>query len=378
MKICMVNSFYPPRIGGAETYVSNLAERLVAHGNEVSVYCANDPLPPGVSVRNGVIIRRMKAPLRLYGIPITVSPLNLDVEDYDVIHCSFPSPYFSARLAFFSRRTGIPSVLTWHNDLPAVTSAAKLLVNLHDLIAPTYLQHYKRIVATTRAYAATSRLLRRYSRKVSVIFSGVDTTRFNPSVRGDDVRTRHGLAGKNIVLFVGALTQWHTYKGLDILLQAFSRVQRKCENASLLVVGGGNLASSYKQLATGLGIRNSTVFAGNVSEDLLPQYYGASDLLVMPSKNRSEGFGLTLLEAMASGKPTIGSKVGGVVDVIRQSESGLLVEPNDPTRLAKAMTDLLDDEELRMRMGKRGREIAEANDWEGVSKKMEKLYSSIL
>jgi len=378
MKICMVNSFYPPRIGGAETYVSNLAEKLVGHSNEVTVYCANDPLPPGESVRNGVVVRRMRAPLRLYGIPFAASPPNLSAEDYDIIHCNFPSPYLCALFAFFSRARGIPSVLTWHNDLPAVTTAAGFLVDLHDFFAPTYLQQYRRIVATTEAYSATSRVLRRYAHKVSVVFSGVDTTRFNPTVNGDAIKARYGLTGRNIVLFVGALTQWHTYKGLDTLLQSFGTVKKDCENTSLLIVGGGNFADHYKRLATDLGIRDSTIFTGNVGDDLLPQCYAACDLFVMPSKNRSEGFGLALLEAMASGKPTVGSRVGGVVDVIRHEETGLLVEPNDPAGLATAMISLLRDPELRTRMGEKGREIAETNDWENVSKNMEKLYKAIL
>jgi len=146
----------------------------------------------------------------------------------------------------------------------------------------------------------------------------------------------------------------------------------------LLIVGGGNFADRYKRLATDLGIRDSTIFAGSVSDDLLPQYYAACDLFVMPSKNRSEGFGLALLEAMASGKPTIGSRVGGVVDVIMDEETGLLVEPNDKARLAQAMVTLLCDQELRSRMGKRGREIAEINNWERVSKDMERLYRANL
>lgn len=121
MKICIANSFYPPYIGGAETYVGNLARRLADHGHDVTVYCAHTPLPAGESIEDGVRIRRMRAPIRLYGTPVAVSPLNLLAEDYDVIHCNFPSPYFAALFALFSRIRGIPAVLTWHNDLPPVS-----------------------------------------------------------------------------------------------------------------------------------------------------------------------------------------------------------------------------------------------------------------
>src|SRR5579871_4207461 len=159
MKICIVNSFYSPWIGGAETYVSNLARSLVKRGHEVTVYCAHNPLPHGETIEEGVKIRRMRAPLRLYGTPIAVSPLNLFLEDYDIIHCNFPSPYLAALFAFFGSVRGIPAILTWHNDLPPITSAAGLLVRIHDLFAPVYLKEYQKIIATTPSYARNSRIL---------------------------------------------------------------------------------------------------------------------------------------------------------------------------------------------------------------------------
>ncbi len=374
MRICLVNSFYPPWIGGAETYTSNLARGLVRNGHEVTVYCACDPLLPGESTEEGVRVRRMRAPLRLYGTPIAVSPLNLFVEDYDIVHCNFPSPYLSALFSWFSRAKGIPAVLTWHNDLPYVTSAAGLLVRAHSLFSPAYLRYYDRIIATTSVYARTSYTLRRYPGKVRVVPNGVDTSRFSPLVSGDEVRARHGLEGRTVVLFVGALTQWHAYKGVDQLIAAFRVAASTNSDLRLLVVGRGSLLPSFKRQVSAASLEDKVIFAGQVSGDLLPHYYAACDFAVLPSKDRSEGFGLVLLEAMASGKPVIGSRVGGVTDVIRHGETGLLVDPVMPEPLADAIVKLGGDHRLRNELGRRGRAYAEGHDWSATVKLVEDVY----
>ncbi len=378
MRICIVNSFYPPWIGGAETYVSSLAKGLQRAGNEVTVYCASAPLPPGETYEVGVRIRRERAPLRLYGTPLAVSPLNLFREDYDVIHCNFPSPYLSALFAWFSRIRGIPSVLTWHNDLPRVTSAAGLLVRAHDLFSPAYLQYYDRIIATTGVYARTSETLRRFHEKVRVGPNWVDTARFTPLLSGKEVREKHGLEGKVVVLFVWALTQWHAYKGVDDLIAAFKIASAQNPDLRLLVVGRGSLLPSFMQLVSALSLEGKVIFAGQVSGDLLPSYYAACDLAVLPSKDRSEGFGLVLLEAMASGKPVIGSTVGGITDVIRPGETGLLVDPGVPGSLVHAIVKLSRDPELRERMGRGARAYAEKHDWSATVRLVEAVYREAL
>ena len=161
MRVCMVNSFYPPYIGGAETYVSNLARSLVAMGHDVTVFCGGTPLPPGLSNDVGVRVVRMRVPVFFYGTPLAVFPASFATGDYDVIHCNFPNPYFAVVSATVSRLEGVPAVLTWHNDLPAVTGAASTLVGLNNIISAAYLAPYSKIIATTKIYANKSKILRR-------------------------------------------------------------------------------------------------------------------------------------------------------------------------------------------------------------------------
>lgn len=376
MKIALVNSYYPPWIGGAETYVSNVSRGLRDLGHEVTVYCSNRPLATGESIEDGIRVVRMNTPLRFYGMPITLLPRRL-FSEYDVIHSNFPGPYFAAFSAFIANAKSTPSVLTWHNDLPRVTSGAGFAVRIHDKVSSSYLDLYDRIVATTMLYAKTSKTLKRYSNKLSVIHNGVDTKRFNPNVNGDVVRERLRLGRAKVAIFVGALTTFHAYKGVDTLIRAFKKVCEASSDLKLLIVGAGELASGYKKLAQELGISPRVIFAGGVNDAELPQYYAASDFALLPSRDSSEGFGLVLLEAMATGKPVIGSRVGGIPEIVNHGVNGLLVEPNNVDQLASAMGLLARDDEARSRMGRSALEFAKANDWSAVAAKLCKVYESI-
>lgn len=373
----MVNSFYPPYVGGAETYVSEVARGLSSRGHNVTVYCASNPLPPGESYEEGVRIRRMRSPARLYGTPLALSPVNIFSEHYDIIHCNFPSPYLAALFSWLSAVRRTPSVITWHNDLPRITSAAGLLVRAHDFLSPTYLGTFKRIIATTKIYAETSPILTHYRRKVRIIANGVDTVRFNPGNRGGSVKAEHHLEGCKVVLFVGALTTWHAYKGVDNLLRAFRLARDRFDRMKLVIVGGGSLAGEYVRLARELSLDHDVIFAGHSPDAELPSYYAACDVAVLPSKDRSEGYGLVLLEAMASGKPVICSNIGGLPEVVRHLETGLLVQPNDVQALADAIVSICKDDETRERMGKAARQFAEGRDWSAVAEKVEGVYKEI-
>ncbi|MBI4257509.1 MAG: glycosyltransferase family 4 protein [Thaumarchaeota archaeon] len=378
MKICLVNSYYPPWIGGAETYVSNLAQRLAVRGHDVTVYCACSPLEPGERVEEGVLVRRLPSRLSFYGTPLVDFPSGMLREGFDVVHCGFPGPYLAALTSFVSVLRRVPSVVTWHNDLPAVTSAAGLLVGVHNLLSPLYLNAFRRIIATTGAYAGSSKVLKRYAGKVRVIPNGVDAVRFSPGVNGGVVREKYGFVGKKVALFVGALTPWHRYKGVDVLLEAFKAVSVKCGDLRLLVVGGGSLLEYYRGVAEGLGLGDRVVFAGGVNAGDLPGFYAACDFLVLPSLDRSEGFGLVLLEAMASGRVVVGCRVGGVVDVVENGVNGLLVEAGDVGGLGAGMVALCGDDGLRIRMGANGRRFAEKHDWSVVAERVAAVYREVV
>jgi len=319
----------------------------------------------------------MSTPLTFYGTPVVIFPPSILARKFDVIHASFPSPYLAAVSAYLSLLKKNASVLTWHNDLPKVTSGAGILVKTHERLSPVYLQYYDRIIATTQSYAASSSILTRHENKVRIVRNGVDTDRFNPMIDGEGVRSRYGITQNRVALFVGALTTFHAYKGVDILIRSFQHVSHSCPDARLLIVGGGNLLSNYKKIAVELGINDRVIFAGYIPDNALPQFYAACDITVLPSKDASEGFGLVLLEAMATGKPVVGSRVGGIPDVISDELTGLMVPPNSEGDLSEAIISLFNDAEKRKRMGVAAREFADSISWYNVAKRVESVYKEI-
>ena len=171
LKICIVNTFFPPWRGGAETYTYNLAKNLDLLGHDLKILCANDPEPPGKLAIDGVKVHRLRSRGRIYGVPIVPKlPYELARINADVLHANFPNPYNALIASLASLLRDIPSVLTWHNDLPPVTLTASVIAYIHDsLIAPVYLRNFKRIISTSESYAETSKTLQKYRKKVVVI-----------------------------------------------------------------------------------------------------------------------------------------------------------------------------------------------------------------
>jgi glycosyltransferase involved in cell wall biosynthesis len=379
MRICLVNSFFPPWRGGAETYVHELSKALATRGHDVTVLCTSDPLKPGTYDVKGVRVKRLRQLARLYGTPIQAGLLReLRDCDVDIFHANFPSPYlaFTVALASFFRK--IPAVITWHNDLPPVTSGARVLIETHNrLILPEYIRRYRRVIATSETYRKKSPILSSLGLRVQVIKNGVDCQRFRPGVNPSSLEARFGLSGRFVVLFVGALTKWHGYKGLDVLLEAMRRALKSMSSIILLVVGEGDLRQQYESLAHKLGLGNVVIFAGNVPDEELAKYYAASDLVVVPSIDMSEGFGLTLLEANASGRPCVASDTGGIPEVIRDGFNGFLVPPKDPVSLADRILNLAENDRARQEMGENGRRVALSHDWRIVAEKTESVYEFV-
>jgi glycosyltransferase involved in cell wall biosynthesis len=195
--------------------------------------------------------------------------------------------------------------------------------------------------------------------RIALIPHGVDTERFRPALAGEQAALRarlHLPRAALLVIFTGRLLKG---KGLGALVDAFAAVAGGDPRPHLLLVGSGagQTLSVEAEIAArveerGLGAR--VTFTGRVEN--VEDYLRASDIFVFPSV--FEALGLSLLEAAACGLPCLGSRTGGIVDVIEDGRSGCLVEPGDPEALAAALTALLNDPDQRMAMGARAREVA--------------------
>jgi phosphatidyl-myo-inositol dimannoside synthase len=161
-----------------------------------------------------------------------------------------------------------------------------------------------------------------------------------------------------ILLTVARLARTE-YKGVDKVIEALPSVLAAEPRTLYVVVGQGDDLPRLQQLASEVGVAEHVLFAGNATDDELPQYYAACDVYVMPS--RLEGFGIAFLEAMALGKPVIGGRHGGTPDLLDEGVTGFLVDHSDVKTLTDRIIALLGNETLRLRMGEAARKCVAQN-----------------
>lgn len=191
--------------------------------------------------------------------------------------------------------------------------------------------------------------------RVTVLHDAVDTKRFNPSTV-DAGAFRRSLGISDDTLVVGCLGRFSPGKGHEELLQAAAVVRDTCPGVQFVVVGEASFgeeayAKSVRDLAARLRLEEMVLFTGFRSD--VPEVMASFDIFAFPS--HAEAFGMALIEAMAMQKPVVASSSDGVLDIVQQEVSGVLVPPKNPLALALAITRLIDNPDLRVRLGQAAR-----------------------
>jgi glycosyltransferase involved in cell wall biosynthesis len=170
-------------------------------------------------------------------------------------------------------------------------------------------------------------------------------------------------------------------KGIKNLVQAMPRILTTMPKVMLVVVGDGPERDRLKEEVRRLGLSGNVIFAGKVAENKLLRLYEISDVFVLPaivdSDGNTEGLGVVLLEAMSTQKPVVASRVGGIPEVVVHKQTGILVEPGNPDELARAITYLLKNDQISVKMGRKGRQRAEQIfDWNLIASSFLELLAS--
>ncbi|MDP7395647.1 MAG: glycosyltransferase family 4 protein [Lentisphaeria bacterium] len=211
-------------------------------------------------------------------------------------------------------------------------------------------------------------------RRVEVIPSGVDIAKFEkPSRPLPEIRRELGLAEDDrIIGYVGRLVE---LKGIGYMIRAMPAILAQVPQARLLIVGDGEFRPQLESLARELGVDERTCFVGTRTD--VPDMLAAMDVAVLPTIC-AEAMGRVLVEAAAAGKPVVATRLGGVGDVVRHDETGLIVAPEDADALAVATITILTDAELATRLGETARKQAGKFSLDEMMRQLNRLYASFL
>lgn len=375
MRIVQTPARSYPFIGGVENYVYNLSKELARLGQEVQIICAREPEAQEKESRDRIVIKRLSYICKIANTNITPTlPFALFQQEFDIIHTHLPTPWSADWSSIISRLKGRPLVLTYHNDIVGQGHAGQLAKFYNSTALQFLLKTSSKIVVTQDNYMSSSIYLEDYKNKIKVIPNGVDTDRFSP------ISNRQNIAQTKVLFFLGLLDKYHAYKGLDNLLKALAIVKKELPCVKLVVGGNGELLGHYKDEAASLGLSQNVEFRGFIPDEMLAEYYNQCDAFVLPSvSSEQEGFGIVLLEAMASGRAVISTDIVGVADDVRRFNAGRIVRPKDINALAQAILEVLEDEELAREMGRRGRRLVEEKyNWKKIGRDMLEIYGELV
>lgn len=338
-----------PEAGGAEVHLYEILSRWVKRGAGVTVVASGFPGAPPEERQDGMrILRRGTwwngnwAAARCVKNELGAERFDLVVEDLNKL------PYFSPLYAKAPVLVIVPHLFGTTAFAEASIPVASAVWAHERLIPVVYRDcRFLAISESTREDLVRRGVARE---KIAVSVCGLDHERYRPGAE----KTPHPS-----VLYVGRLRR---YKGVDALLDGFVRVRARLPEARLTVLGDGPHRASLERHAKALGLGDSVVFTGFVSSAEKVRQLQSSWVSALPSPK--EGWGLTVVESNACGTPVVASRSPGLVDSVRDGESGLLVPHGDAVALADAILAVLSDSELRQRLGRGGFTWAQRFTWD--------------
>ncbi len=368
MKTLVVTNDYPPRPGGIQAFVASLARRQPA--GEIVVYA---PAWKGAAAYDAD-----------QPFPVVRHPGSL----------MLPVPDVLRRARGIARAEGCDRV--WFGAAAPLGLLARPL-RLHRAVASTHGHE-----VGWALLPGARQVLRRIGREVDIVTylgdytrqrlepalgpdatlarlpSGVDTEVFRPGAGGQEVRRRHGLTARPLVVCVSRLVP---RKGQDVLIRALPAIRRRAPGAALLLVGGGPDGPRLRRLAAEVGVADDVVLTGSVPWEELPAHYDAGDVFAMPCRTRRaglevEGLGIVFLEAGATGLPVVAGRSGGSPDAVLDGRTGHLVDGRDVREVADRVAGLLADPAGAQAMGEAGRRWVEAEwRWDVLALRLRALLS---
>ncbi|HMK53188.1 MAG TPA: glycosyltransferase family 4 protein [Methanobacteriaceae archaeon] len=375
MKICMISSEFPPESAGIGNFAYNLSQGLQKKGNEVVILTRGNLKNQFQGDFHGVDVHRVRfLPLppfhiSIHGYFMKKYLSQIDLDSFDLIHYHTPLvPYLA---------TDLPTVTTVHSSWSTESLRYNQITDLHSF----YIKLFSRFLiknegdvirktdkVTTVGCQVAKDIQASYDvdpSQISVVGNGVDTNFFTPPKTYRD-------NGK--ILYSGRLVYG---KGLMDLVGAAKTVCGKYPKTSFIIAGEGFLKPKLKSLVQKLHLEKNFEFLGHIDQSKLLKHYQNDSIYVLPSYG--EGLPSAVLEAMSCAMPVVATNVSGINEVVEDGRTGLLVPPNAPDLLAKALLNLLENDDLRNSIGENGRnQVKNKFTWNIVTDNILMAYDEVI
>lgn len=346
MNILLTLSYYWPHTSGLTIYVKNLAELLTSRGHKVSIVTSQSEKDLPIHDASGGI--------HVYRVPVTFTiskgPLMLSypwkvirlIDATDIVNCHLPQfeSFMLALLAYVMRKR---LIVTYHTDLSVgitlIEKLAKMFLFFSHLITCSIADS---IVVQTKDYARNSKFLSFFNKKLAYTYPPII-----PPVHSKDAEERILLKlRKRPAYLIGFVGRVAAEKGLEYLFEAIPRIQKRIHGSFLIAIVGPEISigeHSYSRKVSRLGqkYKDHVIFLKQLSAEELGAFYYLIDVLVLPSTNVTEAFGMVQIEAMLMGTPVVATNLPGVRIPIQKTGMGKIVVKQDSYRLAKAIIQVL-------------------------------------
>ena len=373
---------YPPVGGGGSPTIHEINLRLFRMGYNINVLTTAFRNAPRKEIIGRIHIERLYSHrteqattsldyIAIYALSSTYHALRY-YNGNDIIHAYFVIPagipgYFMKKI----RKK--PLIVTIFGADIYDPTRFKLQRKIINSLATRRILRSADIV-TTISHDLASRIREVYDTNVEIIHCGVDTVTFCP---GNPEKTKKELGLDTIktqILFVGRLVR---RKSVDSLLLAMKEIIKEHEDVELNIIGQGPEREMLERIINKSNLQKHVSLVGFVDKKQLIKYYQDCDIFVMPSLH--EGQGCAVLEAMSCGKPIVATNVGGIPDSVINNYNGILVPPNNPKELGKALLSLIGDDKLRLKLGANSRKRSVSKfDWSIIAKQINKIYSELV
>ena len=366
-KINVIHIVEELTIGGFEKILTAIALGLDKKKYNVSVWClreggffADKLVKEGIDVKT-LHISTSRNPLSIYKLYRL-----LKCHKFDIIHTHAYSAGTIGRISAFL--AGVPVIIS-HNH--SIYDYYCKYYNFVEWFLGLITDRVICISEMVKCFANETQRIN--ASKLITIHNGIDDVFAVTEKRSSNLRKELGIPANHSV--IGTIAHLEEHKGLKYLLEAASLLLASKKDISFLFVGEGALRGKLKELCVDLKIEKNVIFAGERSD--IPEILSLTDIFVLPSLR--EGLGLAILEAMACGKPVIATNVGGIPEIVKDGENGVLVLPKNHEVLYRAMNELLGDREKREKMGRIGRRVYDENfRAKTMVEKIEDLYDFLI